>query len=151
MITQVEARGEVFALFKESWDVETEAIAGYVPHVEYQGVQPRPTPDTEKHWARISIQTVGENQTSLSTSEGAAGQKRYTAYGLIFVQIFSPRSLNNGFDKGLQLADIAKNAFRGKTTPGKIWFRNVRVNELEPENSFYRLNVVAEFEYDEQG
>ena len=87
----------------------------------------------------------------MSVSEGVNGQKRYTASGLVFAQIFSPRSASNGFEKGIALGEVAKKAFRGKTTPGKIWFRNVRLNELEPEDSFYRLNVVAEFEYDELG
>lgn len=148
MITQSEARDEIFALFKTAWEAGTIDIVSYIPNIEYQGVQPIATPDIAKHWCRISIQTVSENQASLSDENG---QRTYTAYGLVFVQVFCPRSERNGFERGISLAQIAKRAFRGKATPGRIWFRNVRLNELEPENSFYRLNVVAEFEYDEQG
>ena len=149
MITASEARDEIFTLFKTTWDAGSPSLVGYVPTIEWQGVQPRGTPVASKHWCRASLQNVSEGQASLSISEGAPGRKRYTAFGLVFVQIFSPRSEANGFENGLLLSQVAKGAFRGKTTPGKVWFRNVRMQELEPEDSFYRLNVVAEFEYDE--
>lgn len=150
MITQNAARDEIFTLFKNAWDLSI-AIAGYVPEIDYQGMQPLAPPDVSKHWCRVSIQTVGEHQASLANDGGMPGTRTYTTFGLIFIQIFSPRSASNAFEEGILLGQIAKAAFRGKTTPGKIWFRNVRLNELAPENSFYRLNVVAEFEYDEQG
>jgi hypothetical protein len=151
MITQSAARGEIFTQFKTGWDSNSAAVAGYIPEVEWQGVQLRETPDIGKYWVRVSIQTVGENQSSLSVAEGINGQRRYTAFGFVIIQVFAPRSTKDSFQNGIKLAEIAKKIFRGKTTPGKIWFRNVRVNELSPENSFYRLNVVAEFEYDELG
>ncbi len=148
MITQSEARDEIFAIFKASWDASSAAVTGYIPKIEYQGAQPRNVPDTAKHWCRISIQTVSEKQASFARN---AGEKKFTAFGLVYVQIFSPRSENNGFEKGLFLGKIAKKSFRGKSTPGAVWFYNVRLNELTPEDSFYRLNVVAEYEYDEVG
>lgn len=148
MITQAQARNEIFALFKAAWDSGTPVITSYIPKIEYQGVQPASIPDTTKHWCRISIQNVSEGQASLSNS---VGKQKFTAYGLIFVQIFSPRSENNGFQKGLLLGQVGKKAFRGKKTVGGIWFRNVRLAELDPEDSFHRLNVIAEYEYDELG
>lgn len=146
-----DARNQMNALFKTAWQANTIAVAGYVPDVQWEGVQPRDVPDASKHWARMSIQTVFEEQTTLSNCEGAPGKKRYTASGLIFVQLFCPKSIVDGYSVGGDLADVAKNAFRGKTTSGKIWFRNVRINPLDPEDLYYRFNVVAEFEYDELG
>ena len=146
-----QARDEIFTLFNTAWQAETGAVAGYVPEIRWQGVEYRDTPDGSKFWARVTKDTVLEEQTTLSTCEGKPGQKRYTASGLVFVQIFCPKSNTQAFAIGQKLAKIARNAFRGKTTPGKIWFRNVRINELDPEELYYRFNVVTEFEYDELG
>lgn len=149
--TYSEARNQINELFAAAWKANTAAIAGYVPNIEWQGVQPRDKPESSKYWARVSVQSVFEEQTTLSTCEGRPGQKRYTASGLVFVQLFCPKSIIGSFETGGKLAQVAKKAFRGKTTPGKVWFRNCRINELEPEALFYRFNVVTEFEYDELG
>lgn len=142
---------EINALFFKAWKAETAAIVGYVPNIYWQGVQPRETPPSNKFWARVSKQTVFEQQATLSTCEGKPYQRKYTADGLIFIQLFCPKSETRAFEFGQQLAKIARNAFRGKVTDGRIWFRNVRINELEPEELYLRFNIVCEFQYDELG
>lgn len=151
MIEFDQARNEINSLFLTAWNLYSATIVSYVPEIRWQGVQYRDLPDGSKFWVRVSKQTVFEEQTTLSACEGAPGQKRYTASGLVFVQIFCPKSNTQAFELGQELAKIARNAFRGKTTPGKIWFRNVRINELNPEELYERFNVVTEFEYDELG
>lgn len=144
--TYVEAIDQMFSLFNSAWNAETTAIVGYVPEVRWPGVEEPGTPDASKYWARVSQQTVIEEQTTIGDSNG---KRRYTASGLIFVQIFCPKSEAAAMENGRNLAVIARNSFRGKTTSGKVWFRNARINELAPEESAYRFNVVAEYEYDE--
>jgi len=144
--TYVEAIDQIFSLFNSAWVANSSAIAGYVPEVRWPGVEETGTPDASKFWARVSQQTVLEEQATLSDNNG---KRRYTADGLIFVQLFCPKSDVEAMDKGRKLAVIARNSFRGKTTSGKVWFRNARINELAPEESAYRFNVVAEYEYDE--
>jgi len=150
MIAFSDTRDEIGALFLTAWQ-STVAIVGYVPEVQWQGVQYRTMPDGSKYWARLSKQTVIESQATLSTCEGLPGQRKYETSGLIFVQIFCPKSDSQAFELGQKLATVARNAFRGKVTPGKIWFRNVRINELEPEELYQRFNVVSEYEYNELG
>jgi len=149
--TFTEARDEINSLFFAKWKAETAAIVGYVPEVLWHNVQSRDIPNSSKYWARVSQQAVLESQTTLSTCEGKPGQKRYTADGLVFVQIFAPKQLGNSAQFAGKLAEVARNAFRGKSTPGKVWFRNARIIDIEPEDQFYRFNVVAEFQYDELG
>lgn len=151
MIEFDEVADEINALFLEAWTQGSPAIVGSVPEIRWQGVQERDIPEPSKFWCRVSRQTVTEEQATLSTCEGRPGQKKYTASGLVFVQIFCPKSNQQAFELGQKLAKVARNAFRGKSTPGGIWFRNVRINELSPEELYERLNVVAEFEYDELG
>lgn len=144
MIVYSQVNDEINALFLNAWNAETTAIVGYVPEIRWQNVQQRPIPDGSKFWVRVSKDTVFEQQRTLSP-----GFRKYEATGLIFVQLFCPKSNHQAFELGQQLAVVARNAFRGKSTENCIWFRNVRINEIPPEELFYRINIIAEFEYDE--
>lgn len=146
-----QAIDEMFALFKAKWDAESAAVAGYVPEIRWDGVPEAGTPDKSKFWARVSTQEIRENQDTLSDCVGEPGKKRYLASGLIFVQIFSPLSIASSKHKGRILARIARNAFRGKTTAGGIWFRNARINNLAADDNWNRFNAVAEYEFNEIG
>ena len=148
--TYSNAIDEINAAFWQDWNsAKSSSVVGYVPDIRWQNVEEASTPDGSKFWGRVSTQTVFEEQTTLSTCEGAPGQKRYTSSGLVFVQIFCPKSNAQANEFGKKLSEVARSSFRGKSTPGNVWFRNVRINELPPEDLFYRFNVVAEFEYDE--
>jgi hypothetical protein len=39
--------------------------------------------------------------------------------------------------------------FQGKSTPGGVWFRDVRLLETDAEGHWSQVNVVADFTYDE--
>lgn len=137
----------IFALFLTDWNANTTPIVGYIPDVQYQGVEEPETPPSDKYWVRLSQQTVLESQ---STFRNGVNGKRYTTEGLVFVQIFCPRSDSESMEKGRKLAKVARNAYRGKSIPGSIWFRDSRINEIPPEEKFIRFNVISEYEYDEQ-
>jgi hypothetical protein len=138
-------------LFKAAWDAGTSAIAGYIPAVEWYGAENATPVDREKIWVRFSTQNLLDQQATLSTDAGLPGQRRYESSGLVFVQLFIPKTIDNGVILGRQLAQVAKNAFRGKTTSGKVQFNNVTIKDLTPEDLFYRFNIVAEYDFDELG
>lgn len=142
----VAAVDEMFALFDAAFTANAPAVVGYMPDIRWQGINEGTTPDASKYWCRVSQQTVEEEQSTLADKDG---KKRYTATGLIFVQLFGPIADVEAFEKGRLLAVIARNVFRGKSTSGKVWFRNARIRELPNEESAVRFNVVAEYEYDE--
>lgn len=141
---------EMYALFNLAWLANSAAIAGYVPEVRWPNIEEPSKPDGSKFWARVSSQTVGEPQGGMGACE-TPYEKRYEAYGLLFVQIFCPKENARSMELGRLLAKLARNAYRGKSTPGGVWFRNVRIQELADEAMFHRFNVVAEYEYDEVG
>jgi hypothetical protein len=152
MITEyVDASDEINARFWSDWESKSPEAVGYVPEVRWQNVEEPNSIDGSKFWARVSLQTVFEEQSTLSNCEGAPWQKRYTVSGIVFVQIFCPKSEARSSEQGKLLSKIARNSFRGKATDSKIWFRRARINELAPEDLFYRFNVIADFEYDELG
>lgn len=153
MLTYDAAIDEMSAQYLQAWQAGSGAIVGYVPEIRWPGVENAVKPATDKFWARFSTQGVGNPQTSLSNCvEGADDlpASRFSPYGLIFVQLFAPKSLAEGMVKGRLLAHLTKLAYQGKKTSGGIWFRNVRINELpDTEELWYRFNIVAEYEYDE--
>ncbi len=152
--TVEQAEDEMRALFKAFWDANTASIVGYVPEVRWQGIEKKATPDGSRFWCRFSTQEVVENLNSLSDCVQADGQRRYEHGGLIYVQIFAPKAEANSFRKGKQLAKVARNSFRGKSTsPGNVWFRKARINEIpSPDVAVtYQFNVVIEYSFDEIG
>lgn len=148
-IDYVDAQDEMYALLLAAWNANTPAIVGYVPELRYQNVEIPTKPDSSKYWARLSIQTVTEGQTTLSSSVVSDGHSRYTTNGLIFVQIFAPLSDSLCGRNGQLISQVAKKAFRGHTTSGKVWFRNGRIQELPNDSQSVRFNVVTEYQYDE--
>lgn len=149
--TYPEAVDEMFSLLNTAWIANSAAIVGYLPELRWPNQEQPSTPDGSKFWGRVSQLTVQEIQTTLSDACGENGQKRYTASGLIFVQLFAPKSTASSADTLRNLAQMLKTALRGHTTSGKVWFRNAQVKELSAENQSWRSNVVAAYEYDEVG
>jgi hypothetical protein len=134
----------MFSEVKTGLDAGWPAIVGTMPELRWQGRETTPPPDGGVYWARVSQQTVLERQQTL----GKLGERKFESCGLIFVQIFCPRSSVESFEKGRQLAQVARNVFRGQNSG--VWFRNARINELDPEQGFWRFNVVSEYEFTEQ-
>ena len=63
------------------------------------------------------------------------------------VQCFGPLA-NGGLTLAEALAKVAREAFEGSVSPGGIWFRKCRVNEIGPDANWFQVNMVADFEYD---
>jgi hypothetical protein len=142
-----QATDEILSTFTVAWKAGSAAIVGYIPTIYYPGQDLGVVPDCSKFWARISVQTVSTTQRSLSDLVGNEHKRRYTSNGLVFVQIFSPTGKIDSPQKTRKLAELALSAFRN--CPSNVIFRNQSIDELPPENSCIRLNVVASFEYDE--
>lgn len=147
MTNYIDAVKEIFATFKEAWDAETTAIVGCIPNVFWMGVEQPDKPERGKYWVRVSQQTVTEEQ---STFKNAENEQRYTTNGIVIAQISCPSSDSQAVTKGRELAIIARDAYRGNSTSGKVWFRNAKILELPFEKDWYIFNVTAEYEYDEK-
>jgi len=146
-----QAADEINAVAYQAIKTGAAAIVGYVPDVRFANIEKPGTPDGSKFWLRVSMQTVDEAQTTLANQVTGPDKKRFTANGLIFVQIFCPKSVSNSDQLGKQLAELVKNAYRGKSTSGCVWFSHTRIQEKPPEAQFWNYNVVSEFEYDTIG
>lgn len=130
------AKDEILGVFKTAWDTTGhialyENVAGAVP-------------PTVAPWARVSLRHLSGRQASLA---GGSGKRRYDRDGLITVQIFVPSG--EGLLEAYNLAKIVADAFEGAATASQVWFRDVRINEVGPDGSWFQVNVVAGFTYDE--
>lgn len=132
-MTVNEARQAIFAQFNTAW-------AGATP-IAWDNLDYKPN---GSEFVRLTVKHNLGSQESL----GGIGGRVYRKLGLIFVQIFTP--LGIAADRSDELAQLAINALRDSTT-GSLWFRNHRVNDIgrNGEDSYYQLNVVIDFIYDE--
>jgi len=153
-----QARDDCARLFTVNFAPAAEVMIGEVVEVRYQGVlfsvanQPLKPVDPSKYWVRFSMRGVMSRQSAfiMNDNPGPSPQE-YDTNGLIFVQVFAPMSEVNGFAQGGLLAELAQAIFRGAETPSGVFFRNVRINELEDDTKSFRWNVIAEYEFSEIG
>lgn len=147
--TYVTATDDMKAAVLVAWNAATLSIVGSAQKIFFQGVVKDGALEVgspSDYWARVSTQSVTQGQSTLGEN---GTQRRHTAYGLLFVQMFFPIAQNTAWRNGSLIAIAVKNALAGRTASGIVWFRNPRINELPVDGAHHRLNVVADFEYDE--
>ncbi len=142
--TLTEARNEIHQAYQTVWDAGSAALnGGAIPPTSYDAVAfDTPTAAT---WARIRVRHEQGEQVTL----GPPAQRRFNKTGTVIVSIFTPVSTSLDTSKAEALAILAKSAFEGKTTPSQVWFRDVTINEIGVEESWFQVDVIATFNYDD--
>lgn len=140
------ALDEIFTAFRTGINANSVAILGYVPYIEWPGSNTEIPPDPSKFWLRISSKGVDSGQGTLSENIVTNGSKRFETVGLIFVQIMAPKR-NDALAMCIRLGMTIQNIFRKRTL--NVIMRNAKMKEMPYENGCLRLNVTAEFEFDE--
>jgi hypothetical protein len=130
--------------FGTEFDIGCTDAVGAPIEVRYDGVEESEVP--EASFARFVMDPVDEDQATLRNGEYGS---RYEHNGLIIVQLLIDRQAVDVAETARKVAVVARNIFRGQTFDGCIIFRNVRINRLDPENRFWRYNVIAEYQFDE--
>ena len=146
MTTYEQAINDMFGLFLTAWSAGSTAIAGYIPPVRWPGVEVPTAPDRSKYWARISQKTSFETQSTLRNGDNG---QRYTTRGTLYVQVFAPIATVGALANGRKLAELARNAYRGKHSVNGVWFRNAKIVEMPTEADWYALTVQVDYIYDE--
>jgi len=146
-LTITEAVNEIMDVIFTAWTA-TVAPLGYETLLYEDNTQPRPE-DVDingdvPNWGRASVQHLDGFQPTLTSDTGT---RRFRRLGQVTVEIYSRQG------KGRSTSDIASQAIldsmEGKTTPGDVIFRRVRLIELGQTGPWFRVNVLASFEYDE--
>ncbi|HCH8285047.1 TPA: hypothetical protein NNQ18_004706 [Salmonella enterica] len=140
----IAARDSMFALIKATAD-----LFDVKPRIEYPLQVSKDKPNPSNVWLRASTQIVDEGVSAISTCSNEIGKKLYTSYGLVIVEFYIPKTEPQGH-KALMWATQLRNAFRNASSADGVIYRKARVNDGIPnEDSFFRLNVIANFEFDE--
>jgi len=150
-ITPQEARKEMLALVETIWTAKSAAIAGYVPEVRYQGNESAGLPGTSKFWMRAGTTTVTTRQSGHQSPDGPEGSPViYDTYGFITLQMFAPMNFKDAWSKGELLAQLGQCMFMASETGGAVWFRNPRIRELNNDGTWYRWNVIADYQFSQK-
>ena len=136
------ARDEIFTRFRTQWLADTPAITGTAPEIRWQGVEEALEPPSDAPWVRVTVLHATGEQSSM----GETGNRSFDHSGIVTVQVFVPFE-DQGFDTMDALVQVAIDAFEGQTTVNRVWFRNVRINEIGPDRAWINTNVISDFEY----
>ncbi len=146
-LTPVTAKDEAYTLVSDAFAAYL-ATTDYDVDIRYQGNAKKERPTD--YWVRFSMQQVQSPQRAFVHTEDGADKRVYETSGLIFAQVNAAISSEDSFRIGDLLATALRDILRDADTPSGMWFRNARFNEIPASNEFYKWNVVAEYEYDEQ-
>lgn len=146
-LTPQNARKELFTLVDTCWQAGAGAITTYVPEIRWQGVEENDLPGSDKFWMRASTQGVSNRQRGHRMPEAGISKPIYDNIGFITLQIFAPMNSIDSYAKGELLAELGQGMFMASETGGAIWFRNPRIRELPHDGTWYRWNVIADYEF----
>lgn len=134
----VEAQDEMLTMAKDAWD-----STSYPGNLFFEGAKSdRPT--DQSPWAKAYVR----HSTGAQRTLGGVGSRMFDRVGVFIVSVFTPTG--KGLSESYQLCNTVADAFEGKSSPGGIWFRNSRINEVGSEGDFLQVNFTVEFVYSEQ-
>lgn len=132
-LTYKQANDDILSLLKTAWDT-----TGHV--MFWEGVRDQREVDMSP-WATVVVRHAAGQQDTL----GGVGSRQFLRLGTLIVTINTPSS--SGLSEGYNLAKVVADAYEGVASPNGVWFRNVRINELGREGTFFQTNVLVDFEY----
>ena len=147
-LTPVTAKDDLYSFVNAAFAAYLVA-SGEACEVRWQGKAKPNEPGNV--WVRFSMQQVLSPLRGFIETQDSADLTVYETAGLFFAQVNVAMSEADSFRRGDLLATALRDMVRDKNTPGGIWLRNARFNEIPSDAQFYKWNVVAEYEYDEAG
>ena len=128
-----------------AWAAGAGAVVTPVPTIYWEGIGLPDPPPINVPWARVAVKHTPKTKSFLA---GALGTKRFEFIGVVLVNIFVPLTHTNVVNTAVSLGDVGVSAFAGKATSNAVWFRNPSVQEVGVSDSYYQVNISAEFIYD---
>lgn len=143
-MNRLEAKDVIFGHAVTAWQAATAALGIVNPEMRFKD-DGLAEPAQGTYWARFSTQTVDESQETLRNSEF---QRRFVTVGLVFIQIFCPRSDDDAPTRADQLAEAMRNAFRDPRVDDNLEFTQATIDDnVRPEPAWIAVNVNARFWY----
>lgn len=144
MTTERDAFDDMTKRLNDIWAANSITIVGTAPKILFPSkVETAKDIPADDFWARFWKTNDAATQRSLSRPA------IFTTTGMLFVQIFAPASLKQAAIQGRALAMLARDAYRGITTPNGVWYRDVLIREMLPEPKWFPYRVSARYSFDE--
>lgn len=132
------ARDEILDHFTTAWNAQTPPVPLLLYDDRHEDLP------NDAAYARITVRHALMDQQTVG---GNTGSRRFRRFGVVTVQIFA--ITGDGLQEADRLATIAHDAFEGqKTGDDRVFFRNVRINEVGQEGPWFQTNVIADFDWD---
>jgi hypothetical protein len=147
-VSQQTARKEIFALIAAAW-VDAEGIVDYPPEIRWQGIEESDLPGSNLYWMRASTQNVMTTQVGHAMPEVGVSDVIYRTVGFVTLQIFAPMNIRGSYAQGELLSGLGQRMFMASETASAVWFRNPRIRELANDGTWYRWNVIADYQFDQ--
>lgn len=146
-LTPSQAKDEAYTLVTTKF-AEWVGVTPFDVDVRFQGKvrADRPT----DLWVRLSMQQVQSVLSSFVATQDTGDKQQFETSGLIYAQVNAAMTFEDSFAIGDLIATAIRDILRSADTPSGMWFRNARFTEVPDDGEFYKWNVVAEYEYDEQ-
>lgn len=143
------ATDSILGAIKTAWDANAAAANnGALPPLLFEATEP----DLRNHpsqsgqtWARAVVRH-GTGQPG--PIMGALGKQRHWRGGIVWVQLFVAYKGSEAFTTAQALASVARKAYEGKRA-GSVVFNPVVVREQGTEGPWLRVDVLANFIWDE--
>lgn len=136
-VTYTQATDIMFSEFSRSW--------GDACFVIWQG-QPI-TPPENAIWAEVFRTNLLERQATLSNTLGISNGRRYETNGILSIVLRCPISLENSYLKLSELAQTAKEIYRGRRLQNEIVFQQCRIIENGVVDNNLIVSVLCNYTY----
>lgn len=133
-MTPKEVRNAIFTRYL------TEFNGQFPIALDNQPFTPPETGDGVK-WVRVSVKFNNGAQSSL----GKSGNRKFTKYGLLFIQVFTPTG--HATNDNDELAEESLSLFEGERL-GSLWFNNGRILTVGSDDEWYQQNAVLELTFE---
>jgi hypothetical protein len=143
------ATAEVFAILSAAIAAQT-IVADYMPVLRTPGdVETLATKrDVTEIYIKSAYQTVTDSQSSFRNGNL---KRKYTATGMLGVQILCPKNDPSAYGYGKLLAGLVQNAFRQPPSGGSVWYSNQRIIEVGAVQNDNQINVFVTCSYETEG
>ncbi len=141
-ITDLNAIDQFRDVFLTYWNANIGSVGlSYIPIIRWEDIEETEPNITGEHYVRVSHQNFSQPQIPFGT------KNLYETTGFIKIQLYFSKATLVGEDK-IKLNTIARDSFR-KAPSSDVWYRNSRILNLNPEEDYYRADVIANFTYSE--
>ncbi len=138
----------LFSITQTALTAASVAIAP-IAQVRWPGSDETTVPPQDQYWARVSEQAVMADQTALSNNVGTSDGKRFDNIGLLWIQVFCPKSDPQAVLNGRLFQQAMITAFRKSSGDANLWFRNQMAKPMSLNPGNYQFNIVVTYQYSE--